>query len=150
MARDRAVTPAVGKTLELGLAALFVSGLVATLYGGVVPDYRTAAGGQTAERVAAGVAERIERAVPPAARHASVARRVPVPATIRGRAYRVVGNGTAVRLEHPHPAIGDEIRLAVPDRVLGVRGAWDSGARTRVAIRTADSGLRIRLVEGDG
>lgn len=150
MARDRAVTPTVGKTLELGLAALFVSGLLATLYGGVVPDYRTAAGGQTADRVAAGVAERIERAVPPAARRVSVTRRVPVPATIRGRAYRVVGDGTTVRLDHPHPAIDGETRLAVPDRVLGVRGAWDSGAGTRVRVRTTDSGVRIRLVEGDG
>ncbi len=149
MAGDRrGATPVVGKTLELGLAALFVSGLVATLYGGVVPDYRTAAGGQTAERVAAGVTERIERVVPPAAVKATVDRRVPVPATIRGRSYRIVGDGTTLRLEHPHPVIGHETRLAVPTRVLGVDGSWNSGATTRVRLWTTDDGVRLRLVEG--
>lgn len=144
---DRGVTPTVGKTLELGLAVLFVGGLVATLYGGVVPEYRTAAGGQTADRTLAGLTERIERAVPPAVESATVVRRVSVPATVRGRAYRIVGDGTWVRLVHPHPAIGAETRLAVPSRVTGVTGSWTSTGETWLRLETTPEGVSVRLTE---
>lgn len=145
----RAVTPVVGKTLELGLAALLIAGLVTTLYGGVVPDYRTVAGSETAERTLAGAAERVERAVPPVARAVVVDRRIPTPRTIRGRSYRIVADGERLRLVHPHPAVGAESRLLLPDRVASVRGAWQSTGTTRVVIRTTPSGLRVRLVTGE-
>ena len=137
---DRAVTPTVAKTLELGLATLLIAGTLTTLYGGVVPDYRTLAAS----------AERIERAIPPAARYASVDRRVPTPPTIRGRSYRIAADGDRLGLRHPHPAIGGETRLFLPGRVARVEGSWESTETTRVQIRTTGEGLRVRLVGDDG
>lgn len=150
MARDdaRGLTPVVGKTLEIGLATLLIAGTVTALYGGVVPEYRTLAGSETAERTLAGIGERVERAVPPAARHVRMDRRVPTPATIRGRAYRVVATDDGLRLVHPHPAVGAETPLLLPDRVTRVRGEWQSTERTRVVVRTTDTGVAVRLVSG--
>lgn len=147
--RQRATTATVAKTLEIGIALLFVAGTVTMLYGGSVPAYRTLAGGETADRTLAGVAERIERAVPPAARHASVDRRVPMPATIRGRGYRIVADGDRLRLVHPHPAISARLRLAVPARVERVTGSWHSTSQSRVRIETTDDGLAVRLLDGE-
>ncbi|UIP00361.1 hypothetical protein Hbl1158_03040 [Halobaculum sp. CBA1158] len=132
--RDRAATPIVAKTLEIGLVLLFVAGLSAALFGGVVPDYRDAAGDRLADRTLAGAATDVERAVPPPAATVRVERRVRLPDTIRGAAYRVVADGDGLRLVHPNPAIGGNVRLALPDRVATVTGAWESGMTTAVVV----------------
>ena len=93
---DRALSPVVGKTLELGVMVLLVALLTATLYGGVVPEYRSTAAGELGDRTLARAAGDVERAVPPNEtgglphEEAAVAVRAPVhlPGTIReiGRA----------------------------------------------------------------
>ena len=62
---ERALSPVVGKTLELGIVVLFVGLLTTVLLAGVVPDYRTATGKELGERVLTTAAQEIEHAVPP-------------------------------------------------------------------------------------
>lgn len=145
---DRGLAPVVGKTLEIGLVLLFIAGLSTALFGGVVPDYRTAVGDEVAERTAVAAAERVDAAVPPTARSARVERRVPLPDTIRGAAYRVAVEDRLLVLEHPARGIGATARLAFPSRVVSVGGTWHSGADTTVVVTTAADGLRVELVNG--
>jgi hypothetical protein len=153
----RAVTPTVGKVLEIGLALLVVTGLVSVLYGGVVPGYRTQAGGEVAERVTVGAAERIEAAIPPESQWAHVERRVPLPTTIRGETYRIVTDGGELRLEHPNSGVAAAVPLTLPDRVVSVTGTWNSGVVARgtgatavVVVETTGSGLAVRLQDRGG
>jgi len=143
---DRAVTPVVSKSLEVGLVLLFVAGLSTTLYAGVVPDYRDTAGDRVAERTLAGAATDVERSVPSPAASVRVERRVPLPATIRGAGYRVVADGGTLRLAHPNDAVGADARLAFPDRVDGATGTWRSGATTVVVVTGGDGTLTVELV----
>jgi len=145
-AADRAVTPVVSKTLEIGLVVLFVAGLSTALFGGAVPDYRDAAADRVADRALAGAATEIENAVPPRAASVRVERRVDLPATIRGAGYRVVADDGRLRLDHPNPSVGGALRLVVPERVASVSGTWRSGADTAVTIAGGDGRLSIRLV----
>ncbi|SHG40697.1 DUF7266 family protein [Halobaculum gomorrense] len=140
------MTPVVSKTLEIGLVLLFVGGLTTALFGGIVPDYRDAAGDRVADRTLAGVATEIEGAVPPPATAARIERRVDLPATIRGAGYRVVAADGRVTLDHPNPSIGGTLRLAVPDRVASVTGTWRSGAKTAVTVTGGNGRLAIKLV----
>lgn len=144
--RDRAVTPVVSKTLEIGLVLLFVSGLMTALFGGVVPEYRDAAGDRVADRTLAGAATEIEEVVPPPAASVQIERRVAIPATIRGAGYRVVAADGAVTLAHPNPSIGGTLRLAVPERVASVTGVWQSGSETAVTVTGGDRAYAIELV----
>lgn len=142
---NRAVTPTVGKILEIGLTLLVVTGLVSGLYGGIVPDYRTDAGTELADRVVAGAAERVESAVPPASRWTRVERRVSLPPTIRGDGYRIVAEETRLRLDHPNPGVRGTATLALPGRVVSVTGSWASSETTIVVVETTESGLIVRL-----
>lgn len=143
---DRGLAPVVGKTLEIGLVLLFIAGLSTALFGGVVPDYRTAVGGEVAERTVIAAAERVDAAVPPKARSARVERRVPLADTIRGAAYRVAAEDRTLVLEHPARGVDATARLALPSRVVSVEGTWHSGADTVVIVTTAADGLRMELV----
>lgn len=143
---DRAVTPIVSKTLEIGLVVLFVAGLSTALFGGAVPDYRDAAADRVADRTLAGAATEVENAVPPRAVSVRVDRRIDLPATIRGAGYRVVADDDRLRLDHPNPSVGGALRLALPERVASVSGTWRSGAETAVTIAGGDGRLSIRLV----
>lgn len=146
---DRALSPVVGKGLEVGIAVLFVALLTTTLYGGVVPDYRTAAGAEVGERALVGAAERVEGAVP--TRSVGVERAVsaPLPDTIRGDPYRVrAANGTLV-LDHPNPGVGGRVRLAMPSRVSNVTGTWTSSDRSWVVVGRGARGPRVRLANGN-
>jgi hypothetical protein len=143
--RDRATSPVVGKALEAGLVVLFVGLLTAALFGNVVPAYRTAAGAEFAERTVAGAADRIEASVPPAARDATVRRRVSLPGTIAGAAYRLGIDGRRLVVDHPDPGIEASARLALPDRVRTVRGGWESGGDPTVVVRSGDAGLVVVL-----
>ncbi|QPV63805.1 hypothetical protein I7X12_04020 [Halosimplex litoreum] len=146
----RGVTPAVGKTLEIGIVVLFVGLVTTALLGGVVPDYRTAAGAEVGDRVLATVAQEVERAVPPSARDVSARRTVELPSTIAGSGYAIRVDGRSLVLDHPDPAIGGRIDLAVPPRVDRVSGRTDGGAETVVAVRDGPDGLVVELRDGGG
>jgi hypothetical protein len=143
---DRALSPVVGKTLELGLVVLYLAFVATALYGGVVPDYRNAAGASVADRTLASSAERLEAAIPPNATHVAVERRVSLPTTIRGEQYWIEAtNRSTLRLRHPNPEIGERIRLVLPDPVVSVSGTWQSGSPAVVTVSRNATGLVVQL-----
>lgn len=142
---DRGLAPVVSKALEAGIVVLYVGLLVAALYGTVVPGYRTAAGAEVGERALAAAAERVQQAVPPAARDVDARYRVDLPRTIRGRGYRIRADGRTLVLDHPHPAVGGEAELALPPRVARVEGAWSSREPAVVRVTDIPGGLAVRL-----
>lgn len=124
---SRAISPVVEKVIAIGLVAIFVSGFVGALLGGVVPDYRAAAGEEIAERTLAEAAKTVERAVPAAAGTRNGRATTDLPATIADRAYRVELDGRDLRLVHPNPAIGPSTRVAVPASVTVRNSTWLGG-----------------------
>ncbi|MEZ3144955.1 hypothetical protein [Halobaculum sp. MBLA0143] len=146
--RTRAVTPTVGKLLEVGIVVLLVGGLTATLGGSAVPEYRDRAGRELAQRHLTAAATRVERAVPPPGRWVSVRRRVPLPSRLRGKPYRVVADDGRLRLVHPNPAVTVGVTVVVPDRVHRVTGTWHSTDHTVVVVETHDDGVVVRLQSG--
>ena len=142
---DRAMSPVVGKAMEATVVVLYVGLLTAVLYGGVVPDYRAAAGEEVAERTVSHAAAEIEAAVPPPAAAAAVRVDVEVPATVAGEPYRIYADDGRLVLEHPDAAVSTAVPLVVPDRVVAVTGAWRSDAPTRIRVATTDGGLEVRL-----
>lgn len=145
----RAVTPTVGKTLEIGLALLVVSGLVVTLHGSVVPEYRSRAGDAVAERTLVGAADHVRDAVPHSARRGRVVRRVPLPATIRGTAYEVVADDRRLRLVHPNPDVGAVWTPSLPSSVDEFDGSWRSDRPASVVVTTRLDDVSVRLERGD-
>lgn len=145
----RALTPAIGKALEVGVVVLFVGVLSTSLYGGFVPEYRTAVGDEVADRTVVSAAERVEGAVPPAAREVRSVTRVELPTSIRGANYRLVVEGRTLVLEHPAPDVAARTRLALPTRVAAVTGAWESGADPLVLVTDSPDGLVVRLTDRD-
>lgn len=143
---SRAVVPMVGKALEAAIVVLFIGTMTTALYGGVVPEYRAAAGDEVADRALVAAAGEIEGAVPPNARGVTAETRVALPSAIRNANYRIVANGTTLRLEHPDDEITGTHRLALPDYVRRVEGAWRSGAETTVVAETEGDGVVVRLV----
>jgi hypothetical protein len=142
---DRAVSPVVGKTLELGLVVLFVGMLTATLYGGIVPDYRTTAGAEVGERTLVTAAERIETSIPPNATAVHSETTVDLPRTIRGAQYELrASNGTLV-LDHPRPEVASRTRLALPESVVSISGTWRSGGDLVVVVDGTARGLAVEL-----
>jgi hypothetical protein len=135
----------VGKALEATLVVLYVGLVTATLYGGAVPEYRTTAGEEVADRTAAHAAATIERAVPPEAVAADSRVDVDLPGTIAGAAYRIYVEGGRVVLDHPDPDVSTTVPLVVPDRVLEVEGSWESGGSSSVRVVSVDGGLEVRL-----
>ena len=89
----RGVTPAVGKTLEIGLVVLYVALVTTVLLAGVVPEYRAAAGAEVGDRVLVAASQDVERAVPPDGTDTTVERTVQLPATIAGTGYRIRADG---------------------------------------------------------
>lgn len=151
----RALTPAVGKALEVGIVVLFVGVMTTALYGGVVPDYRNAVGDEVADRTTVAAAERVENAVPPPAQRVRVVHRVDLPASIRGAGYRIAVSGRTLVLEHPSAEIEAQTPLALPARVDDVSGGWESGEDAVVLVTGGEGDLTVRLtdrasVEGDG
>ncbi|WP_135852014.1 DUF7266 family protein [Halorussus salinus] len=144
---DRAVSPVVGKALEASIVVLYVGLLSATLYGGVVPEYRTAAGAEVGERVLAQSAERVQQAVPTDARAVRVRAEVSLPRTIKGARYAVRTDNRSLVLAHPDERVGGRVALALPETVESVSGEWSSGERAVVVVRGTDEtgGLAVRL-----
>jgi len=152
---ERAVAPAVGKALEAGIVVLFVALLTTTLYGGVVPNARTAAADEVGERALQHAAANVDAAVPALASADAPAgtvvaeRRVSLPNTIRGRGYRVAATGTTLALVHEHADVGGETPLVLPDSVRAVRGNWtDSDGVVRVRTHP-DGGFVVELAEAE-
>ena len=148
---DRAVVPMVGKALEAAIVVLFIGVMTTALYGGVVPDYRTAAAAEVDDRVLVAAANGVEGGVPPGAHRAHAETTVALPTAIRDANYRILADDGAVRLRHPHPAVEGSVPLSLPDRVDRVEGTWRSGARTVVVAEPEESGdgeavLVVRLV----
>lgn len=142
---SRAVSPVVEKTLAIGLVTLFVSLVSVTMYGGVVPEFRAAAGDELAERTLATAAERVQQGVPPNASRVDARTRVRLPDTIQGDAYRVRTDNRTLVLDHPDPEVGARARLALPPSVTRVEGTWESGGRTVVRVTGDRAGLVVRL-----
>ncbi len=145
---SRAVAPVVGKALEAGLVVAYVSLLTSALFGGVVPDYRTAAGDAVADRTVAAAAQRVQQAVPPDATTARATVRASIPETIRGTAYGVVVRNRTLVVDHPHPAVAARARLALPAAVVSVDGRWQSTRPAVVTVRSVPGGLAVHLHSG--
>jgi hypothetical protein len=143
---DRGLAPVVGKTLEAAIALLYVAGLVVTLHGGVLPDYRAAAGAEVSDRTLATAADRIEAAVPPRSRVADATLTVDLPDTIASAVYRLRVRDGVLVLDHPDPDpdLSGRLRLALPDRVA-VEGSWESDDRARLRVRSDADGVRVIL-----
>lgn len=141
---DRATTAVVGKTLEAALVVLFIGLLTTTLHAGIAPAYERAAGEEIADRVLVAASEEIERAAPPE-RHGTerygleLERRVDLPPRIASGQYRVIAEGTTLRLEHPETEIEARTELAIPASVTDVTGTWRSGAETVLVIEAGQS-----------
>jgi hypothetical protein len=143
----RGVASAVGKLYELAIVLGFVGVVTAALYGSVVPDYRTAAGVEVGDRALTTAVTRVEAAIPPGATSVHREVEVDLPATVAGDAYRIRAvNDSTLALDHPDPAIGGRARLALPERVVAVDGAWTSTGTTAVVVDGGGDRVRVRLV----
>jgi hypothetical protein len=142
---DRGVAPVVGKALEAGMVLVYVGVVAAALYGGVVPDYRTAAADEVGQRTLSAAATEVEAAVPAVGRNVSATVPLALPDRIRGDAYTLSGGGSTLVLDHPHPGVGGRTALVLPDRVTAVTGTVHSDERGRVVVRETRSGIVVEL-----
>jgi hypothetical protein len=142
---NRGLTPVVSKTLAIGIVILYIGMLTAVLYGGVIPESRTATGSEMGDRVLATAAERVQQSVPPRVWHVTARFRVELPPTIRGQAYSIRTSNRSLVLEHPHPSIGGSVPLLLPDTVRRVEGEWHSHSSLVIQVVSSDSGLIIEL-----
>lgn len=142
---SRGMSPVVGKAMEATLVVLYIGLVTTTLYAGAIPEYRSAAGEEVAERTLADAATDIEASVPPETVRASVRIDVDLPPTIAGDSYRIHANGTRLSLEHPNPAIHASVPLVVPGRVDSVTGTWNGGEEASIRVVKTDSGLEVTL-----
>lgn len=142
---NRGLSTVVEKLLSLSIVVLYITLLTTVLYGGSVPAYRGAVGGQLGERALAEATAEVERTVPPRGQNVAASRQVDLPATIDGAGYRVRANGTHLLLSHPDDEVGGASRPALPDRVSNVTGTWESGADTVVTVTGSRGNLTVRL-----
>lgn len=145
MTVDRATSPVVGKALEAGLVMLYIGMLTASLYGGVVPEYRTTAGIEVSERVLTETSYTIQQAVPPDATAAHAEVHVDIPGQIQGSVYQISIENQTLVLNHSNPEIAGELPLALPDSVSIAGGEWESHQRTVVEVRRGDDGFKVTL-----
>lgn len=144
--RGRAASPVVGKALEAAVVVLYLVLLSTVLYGGVVPEYRAAAGTELGDRVLAESVVEIHAAVPqPGARSETD---VALPETIRGEPYRIKATDDRLVLAHPHPEIGGERPITVPADVDRVHGEWNSTDRSLIVV-TDDGDERVVRLENE-
>jgi len=138
----------VGKSLEAAIVVVFLGLLTATLFGGVVPDYRTAAGDEVADRTLAAATHRVAGAVPPNGTAVSATARLDLPSTIRGEDYRIRADGRELVLDHPHAGVGGRAEVALPDHVVSVTGEWYSRRPATVRVEDRPGGVAVRLQSG--
>jgi hypothetical protein len=144
---NRGLSTVVEKLLSLSLVVLYITLLTTVLYGGSVPAYRGAVGAELGERTLAEATAAVEQTVPPQGRDATASRRVDIPATIDGAAYRIRANGTHLLLVHPDGAVGSHARPVLPERVQNVTGEWESGGETVVVVTGRRGNLTVSLGE---
>lgn len=142
---ERAMSPVIGKALESTLIILYIALITATLYGGTVPEYRATAGSEIADRTAADVVAEIQRAVPPESVDAEARTRIDLPPTIAGETYHLEIVERTLMVSHPNPNIGAAVPIVVPDRVVTIEGAWQSGGQLTIIVRSTEDGLVVRL-----
>lgn len=147
---ERGVTPAVSKSLEVGLVVLFVALLTTVLLGGVVPDYRRAVDARVGDRALVTASDGVEAAVRHAPGDITVRHRVDLPTQIGGSGYAVRVDGRSLVLDHPDPAVTGRVRLVLPPSVDSVSGRWESGDETVVRVRGDAAGLTVKLSDGGG
>lgn len=145
---NRAVSPVVGKVLAAGLAVVYIAALTGLLLGGIVPDYRTAAGEELGERVLATAGGTLERALPDTDAPTTVRVRADLPATIRDAGYAVELTGGVLRLDHPDDALDARTRLSLPPSLTPVNSTWESGGPFAVVVSGPASNRTVRLAEG--
>lgn len=145
----RGVTTVVAKLLAFGIVLLYIGGVVSVIYGGAVPEYRSAVGDEMGDRVLATAADRIQGAIPPEARDVSATVAVDLPATLHGSAYAITVEGRSLVLDHPDEGVGGRVRLALPAHVSSIDGSWESGGEQFVRAERGSGGLSVRLLEGE-
>jgi hypothetical protein len=144
---NRAAAPVVGKLLAAGLAVLYIAGMMGLMLGGVVPEYRTAAGEELSERVLADAAAHVERAVPDSEAEVDVRLRTDLPPTIRDAGYTLVlRNGTLV-LDHPDDELDARTDLSLPPDARAVDSRWDSGEELVVRVSGNGANRTVELGE---
>lgn len=146
---SRASAPVVGKALEAAIVVLYLGLVTTTLYGGAIPDYRTAAGDEVGERALAAASADVRAAVPANATRGEARYRVDLPPTIRGEAYRVRVEDGALVLDHPHPSVDARVPLSLPADVGTIEGEWHSGDPAVVAVDRTGDGTALRLERGE-
>lgn len=144
----RGVTPAVAKSLEMGMVVMFVALLTTVALGSVVPDYQRSADARVGDRVLATAATQIEQSVPPTAASVRSRSEIDLPARIGGQGYDLRVEGRQLVLDHPDDVVSDRTRLILPDRVDSIGGRWDSGVDSVVVVRGDADGLDVRLTDG--
>lgn len=146
---DRALAPVVGKLLEVGIVTLYITTLLGAMYGGIVPEYRSATGEEVAERTVVSAAQEIQRAVPATTHELTVERRIGLPTEIYDRQYEIRAEDEQLILDHRRSELDRTVRLAVPERVDTVSGSWRSTGEQWIVVHGDDSGVSIELVEDD-
>ena len=147
---DRGMTPVVGKTLAIGLAVLYIGGMMTVLLGGVAPAYETRAGSEVGERVLATAAGEIERTPPTVEGHVETQTTVDLPGTIADSGYRLVlSNRTeTLVLDHPDSEIERETQLSLPAGVSAENGTVQGGNELRITVSGPADDRRL-TIEGD-
>ncbi|MFB6146404.1 MAG: hypothetical protein ABEJ08_01795 [Halobacteriaceae archaeon] len=144
----RAVSPVVGKALELGLVLLVAAVLGSVLYGQVVPAYRTAAGETSADRALSTVAGEVERV--PSTGDATSLTRLRLPARIAGEHYTLRATGQTLILDHPDDRLDARYRVSLPPGVVRVTGSVTSASDPVLRSSGTDAGLVVRLANATG
>lgn len=145
---NRGLSTVVEKLLSLSVVVLYITLLTTVLYGGAVPTYQGAVGAELGDRALAEATAAVEQTVPPEGRSAAATRRVELPASIDGAAYRIRANGTHLLLVHPDDAVGGQALPVLPTRVAAVTGEWASGAEAVVTVTGPRGNLTVRLEDG--
>ncbi len=134
--------------LTVGLVTLYVLGTALLIYGGVIPEYRTAAGVELSDRVlveTAGTLQTSTTALNPETSHGTVMREVTLPSTINGATYRIRAVDSQLVLEHPQPAISSTQPLVLPTYVETISGSWNSTDPTVIQIHQVAETGRVRI-----
>lgn len=143
---NRAVAPVVGKLLAAAIAVLYVAGTTAVLLGGVVPEYRTAAGEELSERTLAEAAAAVDRAVPETTTDSVGTRiRVDLPASIRDASYSIVLKNGTLALDHPDSRLDRRTQVQLPSRVDMVESTWESGETFVVVVSSDGTNRTVEL-----
>lgn len=148
MTDDRGLVPVLGKNLEAAIVVVFIIGLTAALFGGVVPTYRTTSGDAVAERVIASATQRVQQAVPPNRSSIRGRTQVTLPTRIRGQTYTITVDDRRLVLEHPRPGVGARGRPGVPRYVISLEGGWRSDKPASIVVEGTANGVTVRLVSG--